>query len=139
MHCPHTYVLRILYARRLSMLLSYFFFFLMIRRPPRSTLFPYTTLFRSSSDSQPKPCLSVTRYASAEVTGPCASSPPSDSPRSSPNAADQLQVRQAGQHVGGKACPLSHRDQDGSSSWDATTVSTAHPAVDGSRTVLAGS
>src|SRR5204862_8124884 len=26
---------------------SMFFFFLMIRRPPRSTLFPYTTLFRS--------------------------------------------------------------------------------------------
>src|SRR5690349_22942219 len=26
-----------------------YFFFLMIRRPPRSTLFPYTTLFRSSS------------------------------------------------------------------------------------------
>src|SRR5258707_3488293 len=28
---------------------SLFFFFLMIRRPPRSTLFPYTTLFRSKS------------------------------------------------------------------------------------------
>src|SRR5258708_19069279 len=28
-------------------LASYCFFFLMIRRPPRSTLFPYTTLFRS--------------------------------------------------------------------------------------------
>src|SRR2546427_11824305 len=28
------------------MLLVFFFFFLMIRRPPRSTLFPYTTLFR---------------------------------------------------------------------------------------------
>src|SRR5450432_4445452 len=27
---------------------SSFFFFLMIRRPPRSTLFPYTTLFRSN-------------------------------------------------------------------------------------------
>src|SRR3989442_4718132 len=27
-----------------------FFFFLMIRRPPRSTLFPYTTLFRSVAD-----------------------------------------------------------------------------------------
>src|SRR5256885_14572780 len=26
---------------------TFFFFFLMIRRPPRSTLFPYTTLFRS--------------------------------------------------------------------------------------------
>src|SRR2546430_17693063 len=29
--------------------LFFFFFFLMIRRPPRSTLFPYTTLFRSAS------------------------------------------------------------------------------------------
>src|SRR5438552_7459578 len=29
--------------------LFFFFFFLMIRRPPRSTLFPYTTLFRSGS------------------------------------------------------------------------------------------
>src|SRR2546426_4431359 len=28
-----------------------FFFFLMIRRPPRSTLFPYTTLFRSYQDN----------------------------------------------------------------------------------------
>src|SRR5690242_21893656 len=30
-----------------SFFLFLFFFFLMIRRPPRSTLFPYTTLFRS--------------------------------------------------------------------------------------------
>src|SRR2546425_7292890 len=30
-----------------------FFFFLMIRRPPRSTLFPYTTLFRSPEDIRP--------------------------------------------------------------------------------------
>src|SRR2546430_15477711 len=30
-----------------STLNMFFFFFLMIRRPPRSTLFPYTTLFRS--------------------------------------------------------------------------------------------
>src|SRR2546429_3778203 len=30
-----------------------FFFFLMIRRPPRSTLFPYTTLFRSEPDRHP--------------------------------------------------------------------------------------
>src|SRR5260370_8795247 len=32
---------------------SSFFFFLMIRRPPRSTLFPYTTLFRSSPPHRP--------------------------------------------------------------------------------------
>src|SRR6266853_4946722 len=31
----------------------FFFFFLMIRRPPRSTLFPYTTLFRSRADGPP--------------------------------------------------------------------------------------
>src|SRR5438105_12449594 len=30
-------------------MVSLFFFFLMIRRPPRSTLFPYTTLFRSGA------------------------------------------------------------------------------------------
>src|SRR6266704_4807465 len=33
-----------------------FFFFLMIRRPPRSTLFPYTTLFRSSAAREPCRC-----------------------------------------------------------------------------------
>src|SRR5262252_9995415 len=31
-----------------------FFFFLMIRRPPRSTLFPYTTLFRSAFRRRPR-------------------------------------------------------------------------------------
>src|SRR3712207_7299730 len=31
-----------------------FFFFLMIRRPPRSTLFPYTTLFRSLAQDEHK-------------------------------------------------------------------------------------
>src|SRR2546429_9765108 len=38
-----------------SILFFFFFFFLMIRRPPRSTLFPYTTLFRSPST----PCRSA--------------------------------------------------------------------------------
>src|SRR6202000_3544932 len=56
---------------------SLFIFFLMIRRPPRSTLFPYTTLFRSatiseysvSSPAQPRPRLaSVTPIRSEEHT-----------------------------------------------------------------------
>src|SRR5256885_17116105 len=39
-------------------LLSFiFFFFLMIRRPPRSTLFPYTTLFRSEALLDPNETL----------------------------------------------------------------------------------
>src|SRR2546430_16288513 len=37
-----------------SGLIVFFFFFLMIRRPPRSTLFPYTTLFRSYIKSTKK-------------------------------------------------------------------------------------
>src|SRR2546422_11537684 len=41
-----------------SLLLFLFFFFLMIRRPPRSTLFPYTTLFRSHLLSGPNRRLS---------------------------------------------------------------------------------
>src|SRR5258708_16660767 len=40
------YVFMVLFVSSRSALL-FLFFFLMIRRPPRSTLFPYTTLFRS--------------------------------------------------------------------------------------------
>src|SRR5215208_3020109 len=55
---------------------SIFFFFLMTRRPPRSTLFPYTTLFRSSpattTDSAyvpcPGKCASIARRRSEEHT-----------------------------------------------------------------------
>src|SRR6266446_7100545 len=36
----------------------FFFFFLMIRRPPRSTLFPYTTLFRSRRPRRSRWCAS---------------------------------------------------------------------------------
>src|SRR3989449_10397017 len=39
--------LRLFLSHSLRSLFFFFFFFLMIRRPPRSTLFPYTTLFRS--------------------------------------------------------------------------------------------
>src|ERR1051326_9251544 len=44
---------------RSTLVLFFFFFFLMIRRPPRSTLFPYTTLFRSIPH-----CQAVTRFTS---------------------------------------------------------------------------
>src|SRR5688572_32571041 len=46
------------------------FFFLMIRRPPRSTLFPYTTLFRSRTAACPR------------CSGSRGSDPPSRRPRS---------------------------------------------------------
>src|SRR5688572_32881718 len=47
---PTVYLLHlILFMKQISLLSCICFFFLMIRRPPRSTLFPYTTLFRSRS------------------------------------------------------------------------------------------
>src|SRR2546430_14605047 len=53
----------------------FFFFFLMIRRPPRSTLFPYTTLFRSE-------------YINPHTGGP-----------SLPTMAAYLQLLRAGEHT----------------------------------------
>src|SRR5205807_10627967 len=55
----------------LSYLFSYsflfFFFFFMLRRPPRSTLFPYTTLFRSRTNSNPSP---LSRRAATSLSIP---------------------------------------------------------------------
>src|SRR5256885_12883651 len=55
-----------------------FFFFLMIRRPPRSTLFPYTTLFRSQPErprkefhlrpiGAPQPCDATDQWATPKM------------------------------------------------------------------------
>src|SRR6266404_8210059 len=57
----------------LSSIFFSFFFFLMIRRPPRSTLFPYTTLFRSGLKCRHwqrtlKTCGSLTKSRSEEHT-----------------------------------------------------------------------
>src|SRR6185436_20344675 len=65
-------------------LFLFFFFFLMIRRPPRSTLFPYTTLFRSS------PCRC--RGAAASPTSP-PSTPRSEEHTSELQSPDHLVCR----------------------------------------------
>src|SRR5439155_22109058 len=68
---------------------SFFFFFLMLRRPPRSTLFPYTTLFRSrSARFGRRPILSPTedRRYSAPV-------PPGTAPGRSEEHTSELQSR----------------------------------------------
>src|SRR3712207_7292216 len=48
-----------------------FFFFLMIRRPPRSPLFPYTTLFRSQAPAIPR-APSAASLAEAGILDPAA-------------------------------------------------------------------
>src|SRR5258707_6075049 len=71
------------------LLLLLFFFFLMIRRPPRSTLFPYTTLFRSK--------LSATMIGPPQLKAPRAATPgPGLSSRSrrSEEHTSELQSRQ---------------------------------------------
>src|SRR5207247_9872723 len=49
-----------------NLLSSHLFFFLMLRRPPISTLFPYTTLFRSF-DADPKFFACLVRFESSSV------------------------------------------------------------------------
>src|SRR3712207_7253023 len=79
------------------------FFFLMIRRPPRSTLFPYTTLFRSSGSMRQvarKPPRSASRstYQRSVAASPRWSSidgrRSSDRPRRSEEHTSELQSRQ---------------------------------------------
>src|SRR5258708_16500122 len=57
---------------------TFFFFFLMIRRPPRSTLFPYTTLFRSCPRCATSSVSSISITRSPRATPPT----PSCAPRS---------------------------------------------------------
>src|SRR5258708_30308093 len=55
----------------------------MIRRPPRSTLFPYTTLFRSPGAAAASVPSSVRQYGSPDATGTTQMSPEGSSQRSS--------------------------------------------------------
>src|SRR3712207_7419278 len=75
-----------------------FFFFLMIRRPPRSTLFPYTTLFRSGlirSDQCIVCCIDDDDHQgvrrSGDDLGRCLQRPPETDRKSTPS---ELQSRQ---------------------------------------------
>ena len=59
--CPIGFVLQLcdMYVIYSFFFLFFYFFFLMIRQPPRSTLFPYTTLFRSMTKQE----ASLVKYA----------------------------------------------------------------------------
>src|SRR5436305_6471350 len=68
---------------RCFVLISCYFFFLMLRRPPRSTLFPYTTLFRSVHRGRPR------RVGPAHAVAPA---PPAERRRSEEHTSE-LQSR----------------------------------------------
>src|SRR5258708_15048370 len=67
----------------------YFFFFLMIRRPPRSTLFPYTTLFRSAK----------LKTGGGEAVAHSRERPPQGSPVSSRNSARRRMLTRSEEHT----------------------------------------
>src|SRR5438105_8592828 len=68
------------------------FFFLMIPRPPRSTLFPYTTLFRSLRHRPPQPGCRRLRGVPARVHAPCDAWPAPQGARSEEHTSE-LQSR----------------------------------------------
>src|SRR5258708_40366900 len=65
------------------------FFFLMIRRPPRSTLFPYTTLFRSYISAGLQ--LGLTSVRHSDNAAPCGSAPSGSAPARSEEHTSELQ------------------------------------------------
>src|SRR3712207_7651696 len=71
------------------------FFFLMIRRPPRSTLFPYTTLFRSVGVAPPRHPGARARHAGGGAAGGVAAR--------GAGAAGDLGGGSAGQQCGGRS------------------------------------
>src|SRR3712207_6876302 len=73
--------------------LSRTFFFLMIRRPPRSTLFPYTTLFRSG-DFRKLSCVRLYDYAAVSAYESAALTEISITERRSEEHTSELQSRQ---------------------------------------------
>src|SRR3712207_8359900 len=84
--------------------LLYLFFFLMIRRPPRSTLFPSTTLFRSAVAGPGGPVRSGDDAATALASPPPApgTAPPASrpaSPAARPRAADRKSTRLNSSHA----------------------------------------
>src|SRR5215475_6137911 len=80
----------------------FFFFFLMIRRPPRSTLFPYTTLFRSPR----RPCRSV--LLGVPGGGPARQVGQPEAPRRVVGPALERRARRADGGRGERHCRIRH-------------------------------
>src|SRR5687767_15985130 len=76
------YLLSVSYITTYVSSSSFFFFFLMIRRPPRSTLFPYTTLFRSEVTARMRTFAGCRVAAQVESTDMKSMLPPSRLARS---------------------------------------------------------
>src|SRR3712207_6905162 len=79
--------------------LSALFFFLMIRRPPRSTLFPYTTLFRSMHLSRPGPHEGLSARAQRRASGEYVVDQENPAPNAAPSPVRTRNVRRSEEHT----------------------------------------
>src|SRR2546426_9303018 len=78
---------------------SLLFFFLMIRRPPRSTLFPYTTLFRSLDLSTPRRPARRARTPRPAPPAPCPPEPAGAANRRGRAGGDRKSTRLNSSHL----------------------------------------
>src|SRR2546427_8005063 len=76
-------------------MLFFVFFFLMIRRPPRSTLFPYTTLFRSGWTRRGRSCAGSAPRRACRVTGRRSGRRRAAGPRSTPRSEEHTSELQS--------------------------------------------
>src|SRR5205814_8625505 len=74
-------------------------FFSLPRRPPRSTLFPYTTLFRSHSFAFTSPPSTSVRVAAATLFVPCVAETPNSMPERSPTPANAASRPRSEEHT----------------------------------------
>src|SRR2546422_8848938 len=101
--CFHAFIVFFLFSYMYCLALLFFFFFLMIRRPPRSTLFPYTTLFRSRASCARLPSCAPWRRANR---------PPAGGPPARPPRAPAHRPRPAPWNPGGPARPPRSRSEE---------------------------
>src|SRR3712207_7379839 len=74
-------------------------FFLMIRRPPRSTLFPYTTLFRSTNHKVGSPCATGRRGGSCRRSAARREQTPSVTPSPGTGSTSQVDQHRSEEHT----------------------------------------
>src|SRR3989449_7493405 len=125
-----------------------YFFFLMIRRPPRSTLFPYTTLFRSQGAEYavPHPVLRLPEAPGPVVHGHFGDLPPLHPDERGQEPVHAVEQRQRAQRLGAKRLeraagiadrlavePVAHAIGDTALQALPARVPPAHPVPDNRR------
>src|SRR6266446_3388860 len=91
------------FSKGLTTIVSLCFFFLMTRRPPRSTLFPYTTLFQSAHGHQPQTVHAAgSRQLGVEASGRLIVSRLQSQPRARVPSKHLPLVGKSGCYIGGR-------------------------------------